>query len=70
MTNKQKEYLLSIDNREHFEEELLKISIKYMKDLKVWDEDLINHYLNISNMSRKQFEWSFKKTPPIDSFKE
>ncbi len=54
-----REELLKINDKELFEEELIKISKDYESNIKKWDEDLIEHYLKIADISLEQFKNSF-----------
>lgn len=53
-----KEELLRINDCEMLEEELNKRH-EFYSDLKNWDEDLIQHYIKLADISMEQFKNSF-----------
>lgn len=65
-----KEELLRINDCEMLEEELNKRH-EFYSDLKNWDEELIQHYIKLANISIEQFKNGFDPNfIPYDEEKE
>ena len=68
MINEKLKSILLIEEEEEFTNKLLEISKEYLTNIDLWTNELIEHYLKISGLSREQFIDGFSNNPPMDEF--
>ena len=70
MDNSILDRLLLTTNEDDFMEIIYQQKEDYQHDRSRWSEDMINHFLSISDYTREEFEWNFTLEPPVDDFDE
>ena len=62
------ENLLKTNTEDQFMNIIYKQNEDYENNRELWTEEMIEHLLSITDLTRKEFEWSFTLEPPIDNF--
>ena len=62
------EQLLNPQNQEDFLKVVLSTNSEFTIHRKMWAEEVVDHFINLFNITREEFEKSFFRVTPIDDF--